>query len=302
MKLGYVGLGKMGYNMTLRLLEKDHTPVVYDRKEGPVEELGQKGAVEAYSLEEMISKLKPPRTVWIMVPHKVASQVIEEVSKYLEAGDVVIDGGNSFYKDTLENHEKLSEKGIDMLDVGVSGGPSGAMNGASMMVGGKPKVYEKYEQLFNDLTVEAGFGYVGNPGAGHFVKMVHNGIEYGMMQAIAEGFDIMAQSDFEVPLTKVAEIYNHGAVVESNLMGFMKSAFEEFGEDLKEVSGKAGESGEGRWTVQRAHEENIPDRVIHSALEARETSRMAPGFQGKIINALRNQFGGHSAEDPDVNV
>lgn len=302
MKLGYVGLGKMGYNMTLRMLEKGHEVVVYDKKEEPIKKLEAKGAEGAYSPEELISKLDPPRTVWTMVPHKVVSQVIDEVSDHLEPDDVVIDGGNSFYKDTLENHEKLSEKGIHMLDVGVSGGPGGARNGASMMIGGKLEVYGKYEELFEDLTVDRGQAHVGKPGAGHFVKMVHNGIEYGMMQAIAEGFDIMAKSDFDIPLTKVADIYNHGAVVESKLMGFMKSAFEEFGEDLEEVSGKAGESGEGRWTVERAKEEGIPARVIHSALEARETSREAPGFQGKVINALRNQFGGHSADDPEVDI
>lgn len=302
MKLGYIGLGKMGSNMVKRLIEKGHEPVVFDQDSSKVSKLEEEGAVGASSVEDLVSQLESPRVVWVMVPHGVVSEVIEEVSNFLEEGDVLIDGGNSFYKDTLKNASKLEKKGVSMLDVGVSGGPSGARKGASMMIGGDPEIYEEYEDLFADLAVENGFGRVGGSGAGHFVKMIHNGIEYGMMQAIAEGFDIMSDSDFDVPLEKVAEIYNHGAVVSSNLMGHMKSAFDDFGEDLEEVSGSAGESGEGRWTVKQAHEQDVFDRVIHSALNAREASRMDPSFQGKIINALRNEFGGHSAEDPEVDV
>ncbi|MFB6212263.1 MAG: phosphogluconate dehydrogenase (NAD(+)-dependent, decarboxylating) [Candidatus Magasanikbacteria bacterium] len=302
MKIGYVGLGKMGSNMVKRLLEKEYEVVVYDKDKTKVEALDKKGAEGSDSLEDMVSKLSPSRLVWVMVPHNFSSEVIRNLAEFLQKGDVIVDGGNSFYKDTVENARFLEDRGVHMLDAGVSGGPSGARNGASMMIGGDKKVYEKYEELFNDLTVSDGYGRVGRSGAGHFVKMVHNGIEYGMMQAIAEGFDVMNSSEFDLPLEKIARIYNNGAVVSSNLMKHMKSAFDDFGKELDGVSGKAGESGEGRWTVEKAHEEGVFDRVIHSALNAREASRMSPNFQGKVINALRNKFGGHSSEDPEVNL
>lgn len=300
MQIGYIGLGKMGGAMVELLLEKGHNVHAFDVDMRARDNVKHLGAQVAGSIEEIIEQLEERRTVWVMVPHQFVDDVIAEALPKLSKGDVIIDGGNSPFGESIRRGKELKERGIEFLDVGVSGGPAGAANGACMMIGGDKELYVQYEQLFRDLTVEDGYGYMGRTGAGHFVKMVHNGIEYGMMQAIAEGFSIMKSAkDFDLDMKDIARVYNNGSVIESRLMEWMESGFEKFGEDLEKVTGSAAASGEGEWTVDVAEDLNIETPVIRSAVKAREATQKAPSYQGKIISTLRNQFGGHDINPSD---
>jgi 6-phosphogluconate dehydrogenase len=293
MKLGYIGLGKMGANMVERFLEKGYEVVAYDRNVDAVKVAKNKGAQTADTLTVLVDALPLPRLVWIMVPHQAVNAVLKELAPLLAMGDIVVDGGNSPYKESIRRAEELEARGIDFLDAGVSGGPAGARNGACIMVGGKKNIFTKFETIFRDLSVPDGYRYMGRTGAGHFVKMVHNGIEYGMMQALAEGFAIMKASDFELDLTKIADVYNHKSVIESRLVGWLQSAFERYGEDLKDITGSDAQSGEGMWTVEAGKELGIPTPIIQAALDFRIQSQKNPSYTGKLISAMRNQFGGH---------
>jgi 6-phosphogluconate dehydrogenase len=295
MKLGYIGLGKMGYNMAELLLEKGNQIVAYNRGAEPVKKIAQQGAQPADSIRSLVAALEPSRLVWIMVPYQAVDGVLKELAPLLAKGDTVIDGGNSPYKESMRRAKELEGKGIDFLDAGVSGGPGGARHGACIMVGGSEKVFRKYEQLFKDASVEGGYAYFGSAGAGHFVKMVHNGIEYGMMQALAEGFAVMKASSFNLDLVKIADLYNHRSVIESRLVGWLKGAYAQYGKELAGISGSAAQSGEGQWTVDAAKELGVPAPIIEGALEFRIQSQKNPSYTGKIISALRNQFGGHEA-------
>lgn len=299
MDLGYIGLGKMGKNMVTRLLVKKHRVSVFDVNQSAVRVLTRKGAQGGESIKEMLDNLpKKNRVIWIMVPYKFVDSVLDELTPLLKRGDLVIDGGNSPYQDSIRRAKKLKTRGIGFLDVGVSGGPKGALNGACLMIGGEKKDYDRLSKFWKDLAVKDGYGYMGGSGAGHFVKMVHNGIEYGMMQAMAEGFDIMKHSrGFDIDLESVAKVYNHSSVIESRLMGWLHSAFKKHGTDLKPVTGRAIGTGEGKWTVNAAHCLGRIDKVIHESIKARYRSAKKPSFQGKIIMAIRNQFGGHSIKD-----
>jgi 6-phosphogluconate dehydrogenase len=296
MKLGYIGLGKMGFNMAELLLDKKHRIVVYDKSAESVQKIAGCGAQPADSITTLIAALPLPRLVWIMVPHQVVDDVLQELLQELARGDAVIDGGNSPYKETMRRAAELEAREIDFLDAGTSGGPGGARTGSCIMIGGKRSVFEKFEQLFKDLSVENGYEYVGPSGAGHFVKMIHNGIEYGMMQALAEGFTIMKKSEFDLDLTKIAELYNHRSVIESRLVGWLKNAYEQYGRDLEEISGFVDQSGEAMWTVEAACDLGIPTPVIKGALDFRLESEKNPSYTGKIVSALRNEFGGHEAK------
>jgi len=293
MKLGYIGLGKMGFNMVERLLQKGHDVVVFGRNEKVVKDIKKRGADPASSIQVLISVLPLPRIIWLMIPYQAVEGVLKELVPYLDEGDTIIDGGNSFFKDSMRRARELEEKNVHFLDVGVSGGPGGARNGACIMVGGEKAVYKKFKELFRDLSARKGYAYMGKSGAGHFVKMVHNGIEYGMMQAIAEGFAIMKASPFDLDLMNVAEIYNHRSVIESRLVGWLKNAFDEYGQDLEDVSGSVAHTGEGAWTVETAKELEIPAPIIEGALNFRIESQKNPSYAGRILSALRNQFGGH---------
>ena len=297
MKLGYIGLGKMGANMVERFLEKGHEIVAYDRNEDAVKAAKNKGAQTADTLAVLIAELPFPRLVWIMVPYQAVDAVLKEITPLLVIGDVVVDGGNSPYKESIRRAKELEARGIGFLDVGVSGGPAGARNGACIMVGGRKEVFQKFETVFRDLSVPDGYGYMGRNGAGHFVKMVHNGIEYGMMQALAEGFAVMKASDFGLDLTKITDVYNHKSVIESRLVGWLQSAFEQYSEDLKDISGSAAQSGEGMWTVEAGKELGIPTPIIQAALDFRIRSQNNPSYTGKLISAMRNQFGGHEVKE-----
>lgn len=301
MEIGYFGLGKMGLNMVLRLLKKNHKVVACNRDPDPVKEAAKAGAETAFSCSELAKHLKPPRLVWIMVP---AGKPVDDVIfgkgslvRFLEKGDTVIDGGNSFYKDSIERSKKLKVRGINFLDAGVSGGPGGAKNGASIMVGGEEQIYKKFEALFKDLAVESGYGYMGDSGSGHFVKMVHNGIEYGMMQAIGEGFEVMKNTPLKLDLEKVAKVYSRGTVIESKLIDWLKNAYKQHGKDLNEISGSISQSGEGLWTSEAAKELGVPTPIIDGSVNFRKDSQTKPSYTGKVVSALRNQFGGHEVKE-----
>lgn len=301
-EIGIIGLGKMGANLARQLLSKEWKVVGFNKIPDVTTQLEMEGLSPAYSLNELFSQLVKPRTVWLMVPHQVVDQVLDELSVFLEKGDTVIDGGNSPYKESIRRSKELASKNINFLDVGVSGGPKGALNGACIMVGGEKELYEKYEHLFKDLSVPDGFGYMGASGAGHFVKMIHNGIEYGMMQAIGEGFEILKKSPFSPNLRAIAEIYNHGSVITSRLIGWLADAYKKFGDELDDdqcCSGKVSHSGEGQWTVDTAHEFGVPVVSIENALEFRKKSQKNPSYTGQVISALRHEFGGHSAKNKD---
>lgn len=293
MKLGYIGLGKMGFNMVERLLEKSHDVVAFDRNPDAIKAVKSKGAQTADILAALVSALPSPRLVWIMVPHQAVDAVLKELAPLLAKGDVVIDGGNSPYKESIRRAQELEAKGIDFLDAGVSGGPAGARSGACIMAGGRKEVFQKFEALFRDLSVPDGYGYMGRSGAGHFVKMVHNGIEYGMMEALAEGFAVLKASPFQLNLGNIADLYNHKSVIESRLVEWLRQAYEQHGDELRDVSGAAAQSGEGAWTVEAGNEFGIPMPIIKGALDFRIQSQNHPSYTGKIVSALRHQFGGH---------
>jgi len=288
----------MGKGITERLLERDWQLVVFDTDEKTRKETAKRGAIEAVSLKDLIKKLSPPRVIWVMAPHGAVKGILfgdEGLINFLEKGDIVIDGGNSYFRDSIKRYEKLSKKGVEFIDVGVSGGPRGAREGACLMIGGKKNLFEKLQPLFNDLAVEKGFQFFEGAGAGHFVKMVHNGIEYGIMQAIAEGFNLMKNSPYKLDLEKVADVYNHGSVIESRLIGWLKKAFKERGQELKEVSGAVAHTGEGEWTVKTAKKLKAPVKIIEESFKFRIQSQKNPSYSGKILSALREQFGGHKA-------
>ena len=304
-EIGVIGLGKMGGNIVRHLIEKGWTVHGYDPAESVMHALCDEGMREAMTPSLLISQLESPRLVWLMVP---AGKIVDEllfgkeglpagrqgIAKQLSKGDVVIDGGNSFYEDSVTRAKKVQKLGLKYIDVGFSGGPSGARHGGCLMIGGDEKTFRTYEPLFRDLSVKDGYQFFKGAGAGHFVKMVHNGIEYGMMQALAEGFALLRRSKFKLDLTRVADIYNHKSVIESRLVGWMQGAFEEYGEDLKGISGSVGHTGEGEWTVKTAKKLGTPAKVIEEAFKFRVASKNKPSYTGKLVSALRNQFGGHS--------
>jgi 6-phosphogluconate dehydrogenase len=294
--LGYIGLGKMGKNMVLRLLEHGWKIAAYDPIVENVREVEEKGARGTGSLKALIEKTETSRLLWLMVPHQRVDDVLKTVTPLLNKGDTIIDGGNSNYKESIRRYRELKEKGLGFLDVGVSGGPQGVREGACVMVGGEKGLFEKHEVLFKDMAAPDAYGYMGRSGAGHFVKMVHNGIEYGMMQAIAEGFAVIKASDFDIDLREVCRVYNHRSVIESRLTGWLQKAFEEYGDDLDEISGSVSHSGEGLWTVENAKESGVSVPVIEESLKFREESQNNPSYTGRILSALRNRFGGHEVK------
>lgn len=296
MKIGYIGLGKMGLGMVKLLLEKGHKVVATDPNEEARKQAEAAGAETVTSLSEFKDKLPGEKFIWIMVPHTIVDTVLNDLSDVLSAGDVIMDGGNSNFKETIRRGAELKEKGLNFMDVGTSGGPAGARNGACMMIGGAREKFDKYEQLFKDLSVEDGYAYMGESGAGHYVKMVHNGIEYGMMQAFGEGLEVLKKSDFNLDLQEVSRIYNTGSVIESRLAGWLHKAYLEEGVELNAISGEVSHSGEGLWTVEDAKEKGVPVPVIEASLQFRIDSTGNPSYTGQVVSALRNQFGGHSVK------
>jgi 6-phosphogluconate dehydrogenase len=297
MDIAMVGLGKMGTNMVTRLLRGGHRVVVYDIKEAAILSLEAAGAEGARSLVEIAAKLDTPRSVWVMVPSgNTTEQMILSLADVLSPGDTIIDGGNSNYKDTQRRAQILQHKGIEFIDVGTSGGIWGLAEGYSMMIGGRKEVVERHRAIFEALAPapDQGWGYVGINGAGHYVKMIHNGIEYGLMQAYAEGFEILkAKSDFGLDLHQVAEIWRYGSVVRSWLLDLTSNALADDPE-LKDIKAWVADSGEGRWTVFEAVDLDVAAPVITMALQRRLRSRSEAPFSDRLLASLRNQFGGHA--------
>jgi 6-phosphogluconate dehydrogenase len=297
MNLAMIGLGKMGMNMATRLVRAGHRVVGYARTAASVDEAISNGAEGAHSLEEVVSKLKPPRVVWVMVPAgKATDETIEHLSNLLSKGDIVIDGGNSNYKDDARHAAQLGEKGIEFIDCGTSGGIWGLSEGYSLMIGGKPEAVELMRPVFEALApaVDKGWGHVGPHGAGHYVKMVHNGIEYGMMQAFAEGFSILkGKKEFNLDLAQISHIWQHGSVVRSWLLDLAANALDE-DTQLSDIKPWVADSGEGRWTVFESIDMDIPAPIITLALQMRFASRDSENYTARMLAALRNQFGGHA--------
>ncbi len=293
MQLGFVGLGLMGANMVRRLVRDDHEVIAYNRTAERTREIMTEGADGAFTLQELVGKLRKPRSVWVMVPAGDATQAqIEELVGLLEPGDTIVDGGNSNFKDTIRRHAMVTGRGINFVDAGVSGGVWGVNAGYCLMVGGEPEPVQRLEPAFRSLAPEDGYLHVGGPGAGHYVKMVHNGIEYGLMQAYAEGFEILHASDYTLDLAGIAGLWTHGSVIRSWLLELAASAFSQ-DQDLTRVKGWVADSGEGRWTVEEAVSKDVPAPVITIALLNRFRSRQDDSYQAKVLAALRNEFGGH---------
>jgi len=297
MELGFIGLGRMGKNMVFRLLDGTHRIVAWDRSPEPVRETEGKGAAGASSPADLVKKLRDtPRAVWMMVPAgDAAEQVLRDLAPLLGPDDTIIDGGNSYYKDSVRRAAWLAERKIHFIDAGTSGGIWGLTAGYCLMVGGPEAACRRLEPIFKTLAPKDGYARVGGSGAGHFTKMVHNGIEYGLMQAYAEGFEILKASPYNLDLGSISALWNHGSVVRSWLLELAASAFEE-DPNLEGVRGYVEDSGEGRWTVMESIERAVPAPVLMLALATRFRSRQTDSFQGKVLAALRHKFGGHAVK------
>ncbi|MCY0897752.1 MAG: decarboxylating 6-phosphogluconate dehydrogenase [Firmicutes bacterium] len=293
MRLAMIGLGRMGGNMAERLLRAGHEVVVYDPNPAARERLRQQGGEPAETLEAVVAALKAPRIVWVMVPAgQITEETLNRLFSLLAPGDVVIDGGNSNFRDSMRRANTAQGHQIEFIDAGTSGGIWGLENGYCLMVGGSTEAVRLTEPIFRALAPENGFLHVGPPGAGHFVKMVHNGIEYGLLQAYGEGFEILKASEFSLDLAQIAELWRHGSVVRSWLLDLLADAYRK-NPTLDHIRGYVDDSGEGRWTVFEAIQENVPAPVITLSLLARLASRQDESYSAKVIAALRNEFGGH---------
>jgi 6-phosphogluconate dehydrogenase len=290
-----IGLGKMGHNMTLRLLGAGHEVVAVDRNAAAVAELAAQGAIASEGIDDALKKLDPPRVVWVMVPAEVTDGVVEKLGYCLSRGDVIIDGGNSNWEDSRARAERLDGCGIAFCDAGTSGGVWGLKNGYCLMVGGPPEAVARCEPIFTALAPPGGYLHVGPAGAGHYVKMIHNGIEYGLMQAYAEGFEILKTSPFKLDLHGIAALWGQGSVVRSWLLELLEAALRDDAE-LPNIRGWVDDSGEGRWTVQAAIDQDVPAPVITMSLLTRFRSRQTESYGAKVLAALRNQFGGHAVK------
>ena len=297
MRIGFIGLGRMGGNMVRRLLRDGHEIVAYNRTPEKTREIAGEGAEAAFSIQELVSKLSPPRTVWIMVLAGDATEAqITELMADLSPGDTIVDGGNTNFHDDVRRHASLATQGLRYVDAGVSGGIWGLANGFCLMVGGEREAVEPLEPIFRSLAPADGYLHTGGPGSGHYVKMIHNGIEYGMMQAYAEGFEILHASDYKLDLAAVADLWMHGSVVRSWLLELAGRAFKSNGPDLDHLKGWVADSGEGRWTVQEAIDRDVPAPVITISLLTRFRSRQEDSYGARVLAALRNEFGGHAVK------
>lgn len=301
MRIGYIGLGKMGKNMVLRLLENNIEIVAWNRSPEPLSEVEKAGATVAKDIQDLVDKLPNPKIVWLMLPAgEVTDQYLDEVSELLNEGDLIVDGANSFYKDTLRRAEKLKAKKIRFMDIGVSGGPGGARSGACLMIGGDKKDFEEIKELVKAAAAPDAFGYFGPVGSGHFSKMIHNGIEYGMMEAIAEGTAILKTADFDLDLPEIFRVYNNRSVIESRLVDWTQQALAE-DSNLGDISSKINATGEGEWTIKTAKELGVHTPVIEDSFKVRQTSAedkedSANGFRNKVVSAMRGKFGQHEVK------
>ena len=294
MKIGMIGLGKMGANMTKRLMHRKHEVVVFNKTRGPIDELAKKGAIPAKSLEDLVRKLPRRKVIWLMVPSgKPVDQNINGLKSLLKKNDIIIDGGNSEWNDSIKRGRALNAKGVQFIDCGVSGGIWGLKEGYCLMYGGEKAACDYVEPIFKTLAPRDGYLYCGRSGAGHFVKMVHNGIEYGMLQSYAEGFAVMANSKFDIDMRAVSKVWQYGSVIRSWLLELAERVFKA-DPKLESLEPYVWDSGEGRWTVEAAIDSNVPAPIITGSLIARLQSRDTNSFSMRAIAALRNQFGGHA--------
>ncbi|MGX7164706.1 phosphogluconate dehydrogenase (NAD(+)-dependent, decarboxylating) [Enterococcus massiliensis] len=294
MKIGMIGLGKMGLHLTQNMLHNQVEVVAYDVTAKAVEEAEQLGAEPAKDFQTLVAKLSAPRIIWVMIPAGAPTQeTVKKLGDLLQPGDILIDGGNSFYEDSIKRGEELAAKQIHFFDVGSSGGMAGALKDGNFMIGGPAEIFPVIEPLFKKIAAEKGYLYTGPSGSGHYLKMVHNGIEYGMMQAIGEGFDLLQHSPYNYNNEKVAEMWNHGSVIRSWLMELAANAFQKDGQ-LDEIKGIMYSSGEGKWTVEEALKREVAMPVIATSLMMRYRSLEEDTFTGKVVAALRNEFGGHA--------
>jgi 6-phosphogluconate dehydrogenase len=299
MQIGFVGLGKMGGNMVRRIhRDSDHQVIGQERDLSHAQAVADEtGMVVAESLEDLVAKLDKPRSIWLMIPSGAPTQeAIQQLYGLLDEGDLIIDGGNSRWTDSAANGAAAAERGIEFMDVGTSGGVWGLQEGYCMMAGGTDKAVERLSPILDVLAPPDGWGHMGGWGAGHYVKMVHNGVEYGIMQAYAEGFELMHESDYDLDMAKISNLWRQGSVVRSWLLDLAALAFEQEGNDLADIRGWVADSGEGRWTVFDAIDKSVPAPVITAALFARFASRQDESYAAKVNAALRNQFGGHAVE------
>lgn len=296
MELGFIGLGKMGMNMVTRLQRDKHRVIVYDRTTDLIKKAEGEGCVGGSSLEDLISKLSSPRAVWIMVPSGAPTEeTVQAVAALLQPGDTIIDGGNSKFHDDVRRAPDLKKKGIHYVDVGTSGGIWGLKLGYCMMVGGEADTIKRLEPIFKTLAPENGWSHMGGHGAGHYVKMIHNGIEYSMMQGYAEGFELMSKSEYKLDLAKIADLWMHGSVVRSWLLELAAGALSQ-DPKLEKLKGYVQDSGEGRWTILDALDKNVPVPTLTAAMFTRFRSRQEESFAEKLLAALRNAFGGHGVK------
>ncbi|MFI8709227.1 phosphogluconate dehydrogenase (NAD(+)-dependent, decarboxylating) [Bacillus sp. NPDC077411] len=300
MKIGLIGLGKMGLNLGQNLIDKKHEVVAFDLNANAVKEIEGYGAIGTTTLAELIQSLEKPRVIWIMVPHAVVDSVMSDITPFLSQGDIVIEAGNSHYKESIRRYNEFKEVGVHFMDAGTSGGTEGARHGACYMIGGDPEAWTIVEPIFRDTAVENGYIYAGKAGSGHFLKMVHNGIEYGMMAAIGEGFEVLEKSEFDYDYENVAKVWNHGSVIRSWLMELTERAFSKDAK-LNEIKGIMHSSGEGKWTVETALDLQAATPVIAMSLLMRYRSLENDSFTGKVVAALRNEFGGHAVEKNEKN-
>ncbi|HCX65099.1 MAG TPA: decarboxylating 6-phosphogluconate dehydrogenase [Eubacteriaceae bacterium] len=299
MKIGIIGLGKMGTPLALNLKDQGFEPIAYNRSKEKVDNIQKEGVRGAYTLRELFDQLDEQKILWMMLPAgEAVDTMLLQLEEYLKEDDIVIDGGNSNYKDTQRRYAALQKKGIHLIDVGTSGGIEGARNGACMMVGGNSSSVGLLEDAFSKVCVPGGYAHVGPSGAGHYVKMVHNGIEYGMMQAMGEGFDLLQASEYDIDYTQVAHLWQHGSVIRSWLMELAEAVFEKY-PSLESLEDVVQSSGEGLWTVEEGLRLKVPLPVITDALYARYDSQRKERFSNKLLAGLRNEFGGHPMKTKD---
>ncbi|PZX93880.1 decarboxylating 6-phosphogluconate dehydrogenase [Flavobacterium aquariorum] len=296
MQIGIIGLGKMGFNLALNLNRNQYEVIAHDVNTDFVKNISKEGIKTATTVEELCQQLQNRKVIWLMVPAgEIVDEVITSLLPFLNKNDIIIDGGNSNFKDSKRRHTQLKDLGFDFLDCGTSGGTSGALNGACTMIGGDAAVFDYVSNVFEAISVPNGWLYTGKAGSGHFTKMVHNGIEYGMMQSIAEGFEVFEHSEYDINFEKTAKLFNHGSVVRSWLMELTENAFSK-DPKLDSIKGIMHSSGEGKWTLETALDLGVPTPVIALSIMMRYRSQMQDTFSGKVVAALRNEFGGHAVE------
>lgn len=292
-KIGVIGLGKMGQNMALNLLSKNYEVIVYNRSPEPVKQIQKNGAIPSFSLEEFTKKLPQRKIIIIMVAAgKPVDEIINQLIPFLAKEDIIIDGGNSFYKDSIKRYSRLKKKGIHFLDMGTSGGLEGARHGASLTIGSDKKIFKKIEYLFKDIATKNGYAYLGSSGAGHFIKMIHNGIEYALLEAYSEGFETLEKSKYKLNYKDIARVWNNGSVIESKILKYIEDVFKE-DHELKSAKGIIGGGETGTWALKTAKELKSDFKTLEHALKKRKLSEKKQSFSTKLISLVRHEFGGH---------